>query len=292
MNLNQLYYFVELAHREHYIDTAKALFIAQPSLSKAIAGLERELGTRLFEKKGRNVTLTKYGRVFLEYAEQSLAALDNGIRKMHYLTGEKSGRIALGYIYTMGTEYVPGLLSSFLAQTPDLDVEFDLRVGNSTLLLAELKQEKLDLILSSRREDEQEIQFEPVREEEMVVIVPSGHPLAGKKAIDLEETLPYPQIAFTKDSGLRPVIDKLFAGMGKEPVVAYEIEEDGAMAGLVAAGFGIAVLPRVPVLKHLPLHIIRIQSPEIHRYIYLAHMKDKYRTPVAELFRKHVLANS
>ena len=64
MNLNQLYYFSKLAEVEHYTKAAEALDISQPSLSHAIGSLEKELGTKLFEKQGRNVALTKYGRIF------------------------------------------------------------------------------------------------------------------------------------------------------------------------------------------------------------------------------------
>jgi DNA-binding transcriptional LysR family regulator len=67
MNLNQLQYFKILAQEEHYTRAAQMLSITQPSLSHAIAQLEEELGTRLFEKKGRNIVLTRYGKLFLPY---------------------------------------------------------------------------------------------------------------------------------------------------------------------------------------------------------------------------------
>ena len=72
MNLSQLQYFRTLAKEEHYTRAAQILSITQPSLSHAIAQLEQELGTRLFEKKGRNVVLTRYGKIFLPYVEESL----------------------------------------------------------------------------------------------------------------------------------------------------------------------------------------------------------------------------
>ena len=75
MNLNQLQYFKILAQEEHYTRAAQMLSITQPSLSHAIAQLEEELGTRLFEKKGRNIVLTRYGKLFLPYVEESLKAV-------------------------------------------------------------------------------------------------------------------------------------------------------------------------------------------------------------------------
>lgn len=72
MNLYHLRYFVTLAHLEHYTKAADVLAITQPSLSHAISSLEEELGVKLFEKNGRNVSLTKYGKSFLEDVEQTL----------------------------------------------------------------------------------------------------------------------------------------------------------------------------------------------------------------------------
>ena len=98
MNLNQLYYFVTLAETEHYSRAAEMLSITQPSLSHAVAKLEEELETELFEKKGRNVALTKYGKVFLEYAQVSLDWLDLGVYKTIAMSGGNSGVIVMAYI--------------------------------------------------------------------------------------------------------------------------------------------------------------------------------------------------
>ena len=117
MNLNQLHYFVTLAYMEHYTKAAKQLSITQPSLSHAIGMLEQELGTYLFEKQGRNVVLTKYGKVFLKYAEESLRVLDTGIKKTRSMTSETSGEIDIGYIYTQGSEFIRSWLKIFWTRT-------------------------------------------------------------------------------------------------------------------------------------------------------------------------------
>ena len=82
MNLNQLYYFRTVARLQHFRQAAQELNISQPSLSYAISSLEDELGAYLFEKKGRNVILTKYGKLYLEYVEQALNTLDSGEKKI------------------------------------------------------------------------------------------------------------------------------------------------------------------------------------------------------------------
>ena len=74
MNLNQLYYFKTLAELEHYTKAAEKLNISQPTLSHSISSMEKELGANLFEKQGRNVVLTKYGRIYMFYVENALTS--------------------------------------------------------------------------------------------------------------------------------------------------------------------------------------------------------------------------
>lgn len=86
MNLYHLRYFATLAHLEHYTKAAEILSITQPSLSHAIASLEKELGVKLFEKEGRNVVLTKCGQAFLIDVEQALDMIDSSVNKLQ-MTG-------------------------------------------------------------------------------------------------------------------------------------------------------------------------------------------------------------
>ena len=154
MNLNQLQYFVVLARYEHYTKAAEELEISQPSLSHAMTTLEQELGTRLFQKKGRNVVLTKYGRMFREYVEEALKILDLGIRKTREMTGQTSGVIELAYIYTLGNAFVPRLVGDFIRSHEELNVKFHFHAGTTKEIIKGLKEEKYDLALCSMVEEE------------------------------------------------------------------------------------------------------------------------------------------
>lgn len=110
--------------------------------------------------------------------------------------------------------------------------------------------------------------------------------------IDLKDTIAYPHIFFSKSSGLRPVIDDLFKKIGEVPDILYEVEEDGALAGLVAEGFGIAVLPNISVLQTLDVKILEIINPVYTRKIYLAKVKNKYLAPIVMQFAKYVIEQS
>ena len=96
MNLFYLRYFVTLAHVKHYTKAAEQLCITQPSLSHAIAQMEKELGVPLFEKNGRNTMLTPFGREFLSCAEHTLSTLDDGIASLQR-SARGSGLIRLGF---------------------------------------------------------------------------------------------------------------------------------------------------------------------------------------------------
>ena len=93
MNYNQLVYFSTLAHIEHYTKAAEILGISQPSLSHAISNLENELGIYLFEKQGRNVRLTRYGKIYLSYVDSALDELEKGNKQMNRFSDIESGTI-------------------------------------------------------------------------------------------------------------------------------------------------------------------------------------------------------
>ena len=288
MNLNQLHYFSKLAEVEHYTKAAEELGISQPTLSHAVGALETELGTKLFEKQGRNITLTKYGKIFREYVDESIKTLDAGVKKVRSLTGQTEGVIELGYIYTLGSEFVPSLVSDFIRTHEELKVKFHFTVGNTSDIIQGLREEKYDIGFCSMAEKESGIQFTPVGTENLVVVVPKGHPLSYEKAIDLEQAAAYPQIFYTSNSGLRPVVDRMFEQIKVKPEIAYEIEEDGCMAGLVSQNFGIAVMPEIPVLSQLSVDIVPLRNQHEKRYVYMARSRDTFQPPLVHRFAEYV----
>ena len=197
MNLYHLRYFVTLAHLEHYTKAAELLSITQPSLSHAISSLESELGVKLFEKEGRNIVLTKCGQAFLEDVEQSLSILDSSVNKLQ-MTGSGEGQIDIAVLRTLSTQLVPGLVRDYIKEHPKQNIDF--RFHNSTGLTPDmiegLKNRKYDIAFCSKMENEPAIEFIPVSKQELVLIVPNGHPLCTRDEIDLADTLPYPHIGF------------------------------------------------------------------------------------------------
>ena len=196
MNLYQLRYFTTLAQEEHYTKAALKLHITQPSLTHAIHLLEDELDVALFEKKGRNVVLTKYGKLFLKEIEPILNRLDDSIENIKQISKGKE-TLNIGFVRRLGMSYIPQLISSFQNE----NVTFQCHSGFSYDLIHDLKKNDLDIVFCSYVDD-QDIFFKPVITQEFYVIVSLNHPLAKNKTIRMEELEEYPCLAF--DQGDNP----------------------------------------------------------------------------------------
>lgn len=283
MNLDHLRYFETLAQLQHYGKAAEVLHVSQPSLTYAVSQMEQELGVPLFEKAGRSIRLTRYGQAFLHTVRCSLDTLDTGVRAVQELG--HGGLVLLGSIRKLGTTLVPGLMRDFRAQE-DGAVQFQLHSesGFSADLLKAVEEGRLDLCFTSHPGDPARFDSFAFRRTPFVVITPPDHPLAGRGSIALQDTLPYPQVCFALRSGLRKNVDALFRSIHASPIVAMETEEDAVIAGLVAAGFGIAVLPDDPLFQSLPLTVLSLTSPDPARTAYLSRLRGAPLPHAAEQF--------
>lgn len=289
MNLKQLEYFVKLAETEHYRKAAEELYITEPSLNRSIRELEKEIGIPLFDKRGRNIYLNKYGHIFLPYIQRSLQEIAKGTEILKAFTRPDQGTVTLGFIYTMGYTLVPDMIQRFKHDGGNRDVSFDFVQGTTNTLLQRLRDDKIDIAFCSSVPDDRDILFYPLVEEELVLAVPEDHPLAARETVSLRDIGDYPFIAFNAQSGLGIWIRALFEKAGMEPNVVCHMEEDNAMAGLVSTGYGIAILPDFYTLKYYRVKRLRITDALDKRYIYMAMRKQANVLPVVDRFRQFVL---
>ena len=242
----------------------------------------------LFDKSSRKTKLTVFGEQFLSCVESCLNTLDQGIESLQ-LAAKGDGLIRLGLLRTLRIEYIPNLIASYLKEHPDRDIRFTLETDMTQRLLKGLEEQRLDIVFSSPPASPDNFDTVAVSRQDLVLIVPKDHPLASRHVIDLRETLEYPYVHFKKDAGLRAVIDGLFQKIGTQPEIAYEIDEDQVIAGMVAAGFGIAVVPYMELLHRLNVKIIQISYPVWERNFYMVTNPESYLPPVVENFRQYVI---
>lgn len=288
MNLFHLRYFVKLAEIQHYTKAARELCITQPSLSHAIMQLENELGVPLFEKNKRAIVLTRFGEEFLDCARRTLETLDFGIHSLQR-AARGEGEIRLGLLRILGREYIPRLASQFLLEHPDREIHFSFHTGVTQELLDGLHTQKYDLIFCSKPVFDLNLTAVPLEKQDLVLITPRNHPLANVHTVNLEQILPYPQVYFSKGSGLRDVVDAMFSNIHRTPHIAFETEEDEVIAGLVAQGFGIAIVPYMDLLLKLNVKLIQISDLTVERNIYMVHDESVFMPPVVSAFREFIL---
>ena len=144
MTLNQILYFQKVARLENYHQAAEELYISQPSLSRSMAVLESELGVALFEKKGRGVTLTKAGQLFLEHADRIAADCDVAVGKMQELSAD-GGKIDIGYIFPLAGHYIPHKVREFLDKEENKNVVFNFWQNHTPAIAAKVRTGELDI---------------------------------------------------------------------------------------------------------------------------------------------------
>lgn len=284
MNLNQLYYFQKIAKLQHYHQAARELNISQPSLSRSISNLEEELGVSLFQKNGRNIELTKYGRIFLEHVNRILEEINIAENKMKSLAGSRSGHIDIGYVFPLAKTYIPRMVRNFLNQEQNHEITFSLSQEITSELIIDLKEEKYDIIFGSYVPDEPKIEFIPVVNQEMVIITPPEHPLKHKSFLVLEDLLSYPVIGYDRTSGLGQYTHSIYRQNHMEPSIAFETSDENAIASLVAEDFGIGFVAHVESLREYDIEILHLTNMKPYHTVYMAYLKDKPMIPAVHKF--------
>lgn len=292
MNFRHLEYFVKLAENEHMRLTAEQLNTSQPNLSHAISVLEKELGVELFEKKGRNIYLTRYGKIFYDYVSSGLYQLYSGKQMLQEIASPENGQIQLGFIYTMGSALTPKLAKDFLAIKNNEKIRFSFSQGNSSDILQLLKNDEIDIAICSKIDEDTDIHFDILTEQKIVVVVPNTHALSQKKAVTLNELAEYSFVYYNKQSGLRPYIDEILHTRDIQPTITCEVEEDHSMLGFVGCDYGISIMPDIPSISAYPVKKLLIADDIPARFIYLATKKNKKKTPAVQKFYDYCLEKS
>jgi|SRR5215471_10271632 len=244
MELHQLRYFVTVVREGTFTKAADRLYITQPSLSEQIRKLETELGGQLFQRLGRRLALTSAGEAFLPHAEKALFEVEQARARIEEVRGLRLGRLSIGAIPSVAARLLPAFVAEFRARHPGVDVV--LREGSlSTDLEQQVHDGALDLAiirLPGRRTDLEERLL--VREP-LVLVVPPGHRLGDRRSVALADLASEPFVTTGAGHGLRDLLDRCCRQAGFEPRVVLETGQLGSVIGMVLAGVGVTVLPRM-----------------------------------------------
>ncbi|MDF2592634.1 MAG: transcriptional regulator, LysR family [Clostridia bacterium] len=286
MEILQLKYFEVVAKYEHITRAAEELCISQPSLSKVIARLEKELGVMLFDRQGRNIHLNSYGKAFLKRVERIFLELEDGKKELAEMSGLEQGRISLAWT---SLALLPKILQGFLKKYPEVSIR---QIMASTLEMKhQLESGIIDLCISSPPMEGPGIICRPLYTHEFLLAVPRNHRLAERDSIDLSEVSTENFVSTKQGYGFRDITDEFCHRAGFAPNIVFEGDVAVSLISLVNAGLGVAFMPS-PIVKdyaaELP-KLLRINSPVCKRTIGLAYLEGHYLSKAAWQFCQYII---
>lgn len=287
MNLQQLYYFRTLAEVKHFTKASVKLMVAQPSLSHSINDLESELGISLFDRSNRQVTLTKYGQLFLEYVEQSLDILEEGQIKLNDFISPEQGTVSLHYVSSIDP-FISYLLARYFQDT-GFQTTFQLQQDTNIHIQNHLLSGEADLGLGMLYDEAVGLKTHKLGNHELTLLVCNDHPLAKQDSVDLRDINGENFIAYKTECSIRHLIDDILKSFQVRPRIVLETIHDTMIYGSVAANLGLALTPAPLTEQHYNIKALRIKNDIPGHEICLKWKDVKYISPAVCRFRDYVV---
>lgn len=286
MDLLQLSYFRVVARVEHMTKAAEELSIAQPSLSKTIRRLEKEVGVPLFDRQGRSIRLNQFGKAFLEHIETMFRELGEGQRKVRDMAGLEHGEVSL---VAASLPWIPDLLHRFQVLHPS--IHFHLSQCPFAEIPHQLETGAYDFCFLSTPLIRPGIQWRPLLTEEILLVVPSTHRLAGQERVPLREVAHEAVVIEKVGSGLRDLIDIFCLQAGVTLCIPYEIDEPATLYEFVKAGLGVGFTPALmkKQASEQVLSCIHLTNPTCERTLGIAWQDKHYLSQAARAFQQFVM---
>lgn len=244
MELRHLRYFVVLAETCHFGQAAERLKMAQPPLSQQIRQLEAELGTELFARTTRSVSLTPAGEAFLADAQRILSSVEDAARRARRFADGKAGTLRIGLTGTASYTQLPVLARLVKEQLPEVVLDIHTEMLTPAIELA-LAAAELDVGVLRPPVRDPALAVRPIAREKFVVALPDGHRLAAADSVTIGELRAEDFIMYP--AGSRSVVHDAVVRACQAadfyPRVAHESTKTSTQLSLVAAGLGVAVLP-------------------------------------------------
>jgi DNA-binding transcriptional LysR family regulator len=265
---------------------ATRLGYTQSAISQQIAALERIVGERLLERPGgpRPVSLTEAGRVLVGHADSIMSRLRAAEADLAALGDGTAGTLRVGTYQSAGARILPELMRRFGADWPDVDVHLS-ESDNDGDLLELVERGELDLTFTMLPLDEGPFEAVELLRDPYVLLVRADSPLVGKKRPPtLREIAEVPLIGMRKCRSATQ-IESFLRHPGIQPQIVFRSDDNGTTHGLVAAGVGVALVPRLTIDWNDTRLVALDLDPKLPpRLIAIAWHRDRYRSPAARAF--------
>lgn len=291
MEVRQLQIFRILAEELNFTRTAERVHTVQSNVTAQIKALEEELGTPLFDRLGRRVTLTDAGRRFQPFAERALTAMEQGERSIRN-GAEPSGPLRISSPETVLTYRLPLVLRNFHRRFPHVDVSFAPHVGST--LAFELETGKLDLVINMSdaptNPAHKSIRFHTER---IFLLGEPSHPLAKRRTVKPADLAGQTLLLTEAGCGYRAKLDRVLALQNIRPGHITEFSSVEAIKQCVRVGMGLALLPAIVVARELrqnQFKALHWEGPSLDIDTHVLWHKDKWISPAMAAFLELIKA--
>lgn len=288
--LNQLKVFHVAAREGSFTRAAAALFLTQPGISKHIKDLEEHYGTKLFDRLGKKVTLTRAGEILFAKTETIFNIISQLKVEIDELQGLQGGLLKIGASMTIGVYVLPPVLARFQENYPQVDISLDVAVNRQ--VADNLLNNAIDIGFLGAPAADARLVTGPFLKDELVVIVPAGHAWARRDTIAPHDLTSQTFVMAKEGSGTRRIIEAKLADRGVTLKKTIEFGHTEAVKKAVESGMGIGILSKLAIVREEHLGLIkplRLEGVDLTRTFFFAYRKDKYLNTVTKTFLQYAV---
>jgi DNA-binding transcriptional LysR family regulator len=287
--LQQLRILKAVATEKNFTKAAEILYISQPSLSKQIKTLEKNLDILLINRENNKISLTENGKVFLQYSERILALCEESCRALLDLKNGDRGNLTVGASQTIGTYLMPRFLALFAQNYPQINLK--VQVNSTRIIAKNVLNREVDIAVVGGEvpyELRKKLQVEHFVEDELSLIIPKSHPFAKKKIINKDDLYHLNFITLNSNSTIRKFIDNILRQNNIETNQLKIIMQLNSIEGIktaVSLGLGAAFVSSSAIEKEIELKTIdriKIKNIKITRTLSILSNPECYKSKAFE----------
>jgi DNA-binding transcriptional LysR family regulator len=266
LDLRQLEIVRAIAETGSFTGAGARLNVSQSAISRQILLLEDEFHERLFVRLGRRVQITAAGEVLLQLSHRVFNDIRDTSASITDRQKVLSGPLNLVGGMTVCLYVFPLLLKEFRAHHPQVDIK--IATGGHQRLLRRLRTRRADLALLTLPIDDPTFTSVPVLREELMLVMPAGHPLSAKDSVGVESLVGLPFVIFEAGSNTRRTLDEFFVREQIKPRIVAETENVEIIKSMVASGLGVSIVPFQSVERETrggSLKVARIRAQQLVR---------------------------
>ncbi|WP_019429734.1 LysR family transcriptional regulator [Limnohabitans sp. Rim47] len=285
----QLRVFNEVARHLSFVRAAENLHLTPPAVTMQVKELEGHVGMPLFERRGKQVSLTTTGEYMLVYARKILATVKDAEDAAARLQRAETGVLTIGFVST-AKYFLMRLLAEFRTLHPGVDIQIS--IGNRDQLVGMLQNSEVDIAVMGRPPKELKTRAEPFAAHPHVFVAAVDHPLAHRDHLRVEDLRPFDFIVREKGAGTRAAMENFFEDTHVEPRMKIELHSNEIIKQAVMAGLGLGFLSLHTIgleLEHNLIRMLDVEGAPVVRSWNVVHTQSKMLSPAAESFRYFML---